>query len=92
MAHGRQKQGFGFIGPVCKEPGTLQCHFNLFARADVAECANQHILTFVTCRRKGEVQEAAIFHLNFIAVARIILIESATNPAMTQLCALTAAA
>ena len=47
MAHGGQKQGFGFVGSFCYLPCLLQGRFNLGACTDIAEGAQQHVLAFI---------------------------------------------
>ena len=80
MAHGGQKQAFGFVGAVCRLTRLFKRQFDLFMGADVAEGANQYILALVACRGKTQIQVSAIGHFEFIGGVLFYIFKGSLDP------------
>ncbi|MNE66773.1 hypothetical protein D3C80_1623460 [compost metagenome] len=87
MAHGGQEQGLGFVGGVGRLARLFQRRFDLPARTDVAERAEQHVFAFVAGRCAAQVQVTAIGAVEVVGQARRVGIEGVVNPAGAQLLA-----
>ncbi|MCY1438922.1 hypothetical protein D9M71_551400 [compost metagenome] len=88
MAHGRQEQRLGFVGCIGATLGGGHRCLHLLARTDIAEGAEQHILTVVAGLHETRVQVATIAGLKLVGADRPGFIESLLDPAMVQALAL----
>nr|VVN42211.1 hypothetical protein PS652_05511 [Pseudomonas fluorescens] len=72
MAHGRQKQGLGFVGRIGRAPRFFQCRGIFDVPGDIVEGIQAYILALVAGRDKAHLQVSAVdFQVGFTAIALV---------------------